>query len=151
MARMHSRKKGKSGSTRPAVLKKPSWLSLKPKEVEMLVIKQAKEGKTASQIGIMLRDEYGVPSIKLVTGKSISMILKDKKLQQELPDDIMALMRKAVLIRKHMDENKKDMPGKRGLQLTESKIMRLAKYYKKTERLPADWKYDPERIKLLIE
>ena len=151
MARMHSRKKGKSGSTRPAVLKKPSWLSLKPKEVEMLVIKQAKEGKTASQTGIMLRDEYGVPSIKLVTGKSIGTILKDKKLQQELPDDIMALMRKAVLIRKHMTENKKDMPGKRGLQLTESKIMRLAKYYKRTERLPADWKYDPERIKLLIE
>ena len=151
MARMHSRKKGKSGSTRPAVLKKPSWLSLKPKEVEMLVIKQAKEGKTASQIGIMLRDEYGVPSIKLVTGKSISTILKDKKLQQELPEDIMALMRKAVLIRKHMSENKKDMPGKRGLQLTESKIMRLAKYYKGTGRLPADWKYDPERIKLLIE
>jgi len=151
MARMHSRKRGKSGSTRPAQPSKPSWLGRKPKEVEMLVVKYAKEGKTTSQIGLCLRDEYGVPSVKLVTGKSIKQILDSKKLLPELPEDMMALLRKAVLIRKHLAENKKDMPGKRGLQLTESKIFRLAKYYKRTNVLPAAWKYDPERIKLLIE
>ncbi len=151
MSRMHSRKKGKSGSTKPAKLAKPTWATRKPKEVEMLVVKYAKEGKTASQIGLYLRDEYGVASVKLTTGKSIKKILEEKKLAPELPDDLMALMRKAVLIRKHMEENKKDMPGKRGLQLTESKIMRLAKYYKRTGALPADWKYDPERIKLYVE
>jgi small subunit ribosomal protein S15 len=60
-------------------------------------------------------------------------------------------MRKAVLIRKHLEENKQDMPGKRGLQLTESKINRLAKYYKETGKLDTAWKYDPERIKLQVE
>ncbi len=151
MARMHSRKRGKSGSTKPAQLSKPSWIGRKPKEVEMLVVKYAKEGKSPSRIGLYLRDEYGVPSVKLVTGKSIKEILAAKKLLPELPEDLMALMRKAVLIRKHLEENKKDMPGKRGLQLTESKIFRLAKYYKRTGDLPADWKYDPERIKLYVE
>ncbi len=151
MARMHSRKKGKSGSSKPAQPSKPAWIGRKPKEVEMLVVKYAKEGKSMSRIGLHLRDEYGVPSVKLVAGKSIRQILEEKKLLPELPDDLLALMRKAVLIRKHQEENRQDMPAKRGLQLTESKIFRLVKYYKGTGRLPATWKYDPAKIKLQVE
>lgn len=117
----------------------------------MLVVKYAKEGTPSSRIGLLLRDEYGIPSVKTITGKSVSAILKEKKLTAEIPDDLMALMRKAVLIRKHLEENKKDMPGKRGLQLTESKINRLAKYYKEHGQLDTTWKYDPERIKLQVE
>lgn len=148
---MHSRAKGKHGSTKPAKAVKPTWIALKPKEVEMLVVKYAKEGKGPSKIGLYLRDEYGVPSVKVVTGKSVKQILKEKTLLPELPEDIMALMRKAVLIRKHLGENKGDMTAKRGLQLTESKIGRLVKYYKKTGDLPKEWKYDPDRIKLYVE
>ncbi len=148
---MHSRKKGRSGSKRPAKLARQSWLSLKPREIEMLVVKYAKEGKSPSRIGLYLRDEYGVPSVKVATGKSIKQLLAEKKLLPPIPEDLMALMRKAVLLRKHMEENKKDVPGKRGLQLTESKIHRLAKYYKESGVLPETWKYDPEEIKLLVE
>ncbi len=151
MARMHSRAKGKSGSTKPRTPAKPAWVTLKPKEAEMLIVKFAKEGKTPSQIGLHLRDEYGVPSVKLLVGKSVKQVLAEKKALAEIPEDLMALMRKAVLIRKHLDENKKDVPAKRGLQLAESKVNRLAKYYKKTGALPAEWKYDPERIKLQVE
>lgn len=151
MARMHSRKKGKSGSTKPMKLVKPTWVSLKPKEVEMLILKYAKEGKTPSQIGLYLRDEYGVPSVKALVGKSVKDILAEKNVLPEIPEDLMALMRKAVLVRKHLVENKKDMPAKRGLQLTESKVNRLVKYYKRTGVLPAEWKYDPERIKLYVD
>lgn len=151
MARMHSRDKGKSGSTKPAKKSSPSWLQYKPKEIELLIIKYAKEGKSPSQIGMYLRDEYGIPDIKLVTQKSITKILEEKKLSADIPEDLMALIRKAILIRKHLGENHKDQPGKRGLRLTESKIMRLAKYYKGTGRIPATWKYDPEKVKLTIE
>nr|MCK4930011.1 30S ribosomal protein S15 [Nanoarchaeota archaeon] len=151
MARMHSRARGKSRSTKPSKKVVPSWLKYKPKEVELLIIKYAKEGKNPSQIGIFLRDEYGIPDVKLVTKKSITKILKEKNLLKEIPEDLMALIRKAVLIRKHLGENKKDMPAKRGLQLTESKIKRLTKYYKRTARLPMTWRYDPERIKLVVE
>ncbi|MFC1647854.1 30S ribosomal protein S15 [Nanoarchaeota archaeon] len=151
MARMHSRKKGKSGSTKPAKKVTPSWLQYKPKEVELLVVKYAKEGLPPSKIGLHLRDQYGIPDVKLVTKKSNTEILTEKKLLKDIPEDLMALIRKSVTIRKHMEENHKDMTGKRGLQLTESKILRLIKYYKKNDRLPMDWKYDPSRIKLYIE
>lgn len=151
MARMHSHKRGQSSSTKPSKPKKPTWSAHNPKEVELLVTKYAKEGLSASQIGLALRDEYGVPSTKLITGKTISQILKEKDQENEIPDDLMALIRKVVFIKKHMEENKQDMTAKRGLILTESKANRLIKYYKKSGRLPADWKYDPERIKLYVE
>jgi len=41
--------------------------------------------------------------------------------------------------------------SKRNLQLTESKIWRLTKYYQKKNRLPKDWKYSPEQAKLMFE
>ena len=151
MARMHSREKGKSRSTKPSRKVAPSWQKYKPKEVELLIVKYAREGKNPSQIGIYLRDEYGIPDVKLIAKKSISQIMKDKNLLKEIPEDLMALIRKAVLVRKHLAENHQDMPAKRGLQLTESKIKRLTKYHKRTGKLPMTWRYDPKRIKLVVE
>ena len=151
MSRMHSGARGQSGSTKPTKKVVPGWLKYKAKEVELLVVKYSKEGKTPSQIGLYLRDEYGIPDVKLVTSKSITTILAEKKLDTEIPEDLMALIRKAVLIRKHLEDNHKDQPGKRGLRLTESKIMRLAKYYRGTGRLDITWKYDPEKVKLTIQ
>jgi small subunit ribosomal protein S15 len=151
MARMHSHARGKHRSTRPSSPAKPSWLTQSPKETELLIIKYAKEGKSPSQIGMLLRDEYGIPSVKLITGKSVARILKEKGVQQEMPEDVMALITKIVLTKKHMDENKKDMTAIRGLRLAESKVNRLVKYYKQIGRLPKDWSYDPERIKLYVE
>ncbi|HIH24583.1 TPA: 30S ribosomal protein S15 [Candidatus Woesearchaeota archaeon] len=151
MARMHSHARGQSRSTKPSAPTKPTWLAQSAKETELLVVKYAKDGKSPSQIGLHLRDEYGIPSVKLVTGKSVAQILKEKTLQTEIPEDVMALVTKVVKIKKHQDENKKDMTAIRGLRLTESKINRLVKYYKTTGRLPADWSYDPDRIKLYVE
>ena len=148
---MHSSAKGRSRSTKPSKKVVPSWLKYKSKEVELLIIKYAKEGKSPSQIGIYLRDEYGIPDVKAATKKSISDILKDKSLLKEVPEDLMALIRRAVLIRKHITDNKQDMTAKRGLTLTESKIKRLTKYYRRTGRLPLNWKYDPNKIKLVVE
>ena len=151
MARMHSRAKGVSGSKKPMKKEVPTWIRYKPKEVEILVGKMAKEGKTASQIGIMMRDTYGIPDVKTLTGKSISKILAAKKLLPEVPEDLRALIRKAAMIRKHLEENRQDKPALRGLQLTEAKIMRLVKYYKKSDRLPVDWKYDPRKASTYLE
>ena len=88
--------------------------------------------------------------MKIILNKSINQVLKEKKIKKDLPDDIMALIKKSILIRKHLEENKHDQTGKRGLQLTESKIKRLAKYYKKKKMIAADWKYDPEKVKLVV-
>lgn len=151
MARMHSRKKGKHGSKKPAKKTVPSWVRYKPKEVELLIAKLAKDGKNSSQIGVLLRDTYGIPSVRALEGKSISDILKEKKLVPEVPEDLSALFRKFASIKKHLDANKHDETAARGLLLTESKIHRLVKYYKRSGRIPETWKFDPERTEFFAE
>ncbi len=151
MARKYSRRKGKSGSKKPAKKTVPKWTRYKEKEIELLIVKLAKEGKTTSQIGLHLRDVYGIPDVKTLAKKSISQILKEHEVLPKVPEDLMALMKKAILIRKHMEQNRKDMPALRGLQLTESKISKLVRYYKKNNRLPKEWKYEPSKVKLLAE
>ena len=151
MARRYSGKKGKSGSTKPVNKVKPSWLRYNDKEVEQLVVKLAKTGKSSSEIGIILRDTYGIPDVKAITKKPIGQILVEHKIISKLPDDLKALIRTDIALMKHMEINKKDMPGKRGLSLCASKIGRLVKYYKRTKVLPIDWKYDRTKAKILIE
>ena len=88
MARLHSRKKGKSGSTRPARLEKPVWIEHSAEEVESEIIKNAKKGFTKSIIGMKLRDSYGVPLSKIITGKKIGQILEENDLTEPLPEDL---------------------------------------------------------------
>ena len=150
MARMHSRKKGRAGSRRPARLEKPVWVEYSAEEVENLVVKLARKGYSASMIGVVLRDSYGVPLVKIVTGKPISQILKDNEIEAPLPEELSNLVKKALTIRKHLESNHKDLEAKKGLNRIESKISRLIKYYKKKKKLPVDFKYDPEKIRTLV-
>ena len=145
MARKYSRKHGKSGSKKPIKKTLPVWLRYKPNEVEILIVKLAKEEKSSSEIGIILRDTYGIPDVRTLCKKKISQILIEKKTAPELPDDLTALIRKSVAIRKHTETNNKDQTAKRGLTLTESKIKLLTTYYKKSGKLASEWKFDPER------
>ena len=151
MARMHSRDKGKSRSTKPVKKVKPSWVRYSAKETEQLVVKLAKTGKSSSEIGIILRDAYGIPDVKTITKKRINQIISDNKLGTKLPEDVTNLIRRHIAIMNHLESNKKDMGGKRGYQLTESKIRRLVKYYKEKGILPSGWNYDSKKAKLLIE
>lgn len=145
MARMYSRKHGKSGSKKPIKKTLPVWLRYKPQEVELLISKLSKEGKNSSEIGVILRDTYGIPDVRLLCKKKITQTLKEKNLAPEIPDDLLALIRKSVAIRKHLEANNKDQTAKRGLILTESSIKRLTKHYKRTGKLVSGWKFDPER------
>lgn len=147
---MHSRKKGRSGSKRPTK-KIPSWTPYKAKEVEKLIIKYAKSGKKASEIGIILRDSYGVNSVKAITGKKINLILAENKLIKELPEDLLSLIKKMVTIKHHLEKNRLDETAIRGFHLTSSKIRRLIKYYQRTGKLPADWRLDTRRLKMYLE
>jgi small subunit ribosomal protein S15 len=147
---MHSRKRGKSGSTRPARLEKPTWVELSPEEVESEVVKLARRGQSKSMIGTIMRDSRGVPLVKLVTGKKVTQILNENEIGSPLPEDLANLVRKALNIRKHLETNHKDIESRKGLQRTESKIYRLIKYYKKKKFLASDFKYDPEKIRTLV-
>lgn len=61
-------------------------------------------------------------------------------LAPEIPEDLYHLIKKAVAIRKHLERNRKDKDSKFRLILVESRIHRLARYYKRTKKLPPVWK-----------
>lgn len=141
---MPKKEKGKSHSTRPISKRPPSWCKYQPEEVEALVIKLAREGHPPSRIGTILRDQYGIPLVKPITGKSITKILEEAGLKPSIPEDLENLIRKATRLLTHLEKHRKDLHNKRALQLVEAKIHRLSEYYKQKGVLPPEWKYEPK-------
>ncbi|BAB65365.1 30S ribosomal protein S15 [Sulfurisphaera tokodaii] len=143
------RPNGKSHSTRPVRSGAPKWVRFTREEVELLVEELAKKGYSPSMIGIILRDQYGIPLVKQITGKKLTKILEEKGLAPKIPEDLFNLIRKAANVRRHLFEHPKDKRAKKGLEEIESKIRRLADYYKRIGKLPKEWKYEPEKAELL--
>jgi len=132
--------------------KKVSTLSDMPaEEIKKTIIELANKGKTSAEIGMELRDQFGVLNVKKASGKKIEQILAENKLSGEIPRDLLNLIKRSVALDKHLKENNKDMTGKRGYQLTVSKIRRLVKYYHTQGKLPKGWRYTPEQAQLLVK
>lgn len=151
MSRMHSSRKGSSGSKRPLMDKNPEWVQQSPEEVKELAAKLAGEGKTLAMIGLIMRDQYAIPNVRLAAGMSMKEILEEKGIKPELPDDLSNLMKRAVELNKHVKANKKDLHNARGLHLIESKIRRLTKYYKREGLIPETWFYSMATAALQVE
>ncbi|MFW9923393.1 MAG: 30S ribosomal protein S15 [Candidatus Thorarchaeota archaeon] len=150
MARMHSRKKGKSSSSRPPHATIPEWVNQTPEEIEQKIVELAKQGNTSSAIGSVLRDTYGIPSSKLVIKQKISDIMVRENVYPEYPEDFRNLVRRALALRRHLDAHPKDLHSKYGLQKLESKIRRLMKYYQKKGTIPQSFKYDPKAAATIV-
>ena len=114
------------------------------------VLKHAKKGMTPSQIGVYLRDSMGIPQVRGITGNKILRLLKASGLAPELPEDLYHLIKKAVNIRKHLEKNRKDKDSKFRLILVESRIHRLARFYKLSKKLPPTWKYEAATASALV-
>ena len=152
MARMYKSRKGQSGSTRPHVTEAPEWSNTDKEAVEALVLDLAKSGLSTAQIGTVLRDEHAVPNARLVLGKRIGQYLAEQDMLGTYPEDMMNLMRQAVAIINHLGSgNHKDIHNKRALEITEAKIRRLASYYIGEKRLPSDWRYKRDELRLMVE
>lgn len=128
MATLYGKGKGKAGSHAPKS-EKPHWLKIKPAEVKKIIVELAKKDLTSAQIGLVLRDKYGIPGVKVVVGKKIHQIMTEAGIKPERYG-LIALEKRAKSLRKHLEHNHKDTRAKRGLQLTEAKFRRLRKYYK---------------------
>ena len=85
MARMHSKGKGTSGSSKPNIDTVPSWSESDKGTVEELIIKYANEGHSSAKIGTLLRDMHAVPDVRLVMGERISQTLSRQTCQSYLP------------------------------------------------------------------
>jgi small subunit ribosomal protein S15 len=152
MSRIHThrRYKGKSGSKRVYRDSIPTWVPYTEKEVEKLIVELAKQGYTPAKIGLILRDQYGIPSVRQILGKKIKKFLEEQGFKFSYPEDLLHLMKKAVTIREHLDKNPKDKVSKRAYDLVLAKIHRLAKYYKRKRILPPDWRFRVEEARVIV-
>ncbi len=155
MVRMHTQGRGESGSTKPVVDSPPEWSCQDEEAIEEKIIELSKKGLSSSEIGIKLRDQgvkgKPVPDVKLVTGKKISEILKENDLSPEYPEDLVNLMKKAIKIRDHLENQPNDKSNKRALQNTENKIRRLINYYKSENKLPENFRYNEKLARDILE
>lgn len=142
MVRMHGPGKGISSSSLPFRRTPPSWLKHTSRDIIKMIVSEAKKGVPPSMIGTKLRDQYGIAQVKNVTGRKILRLLKHNGQAPDLPEDMYCLIKRAVNMRKHLEKNRRDIDTKFRLILVESRIHRLARYYKQVKALPPTWKYE---------
>ena len=71
-------------------------------------------------------------------------------LSPDIPEDLYCLIKKAVSVRKHLDKFRGDKDAKFRLILIESRIHRLARYYKTVKGLPPNFKYESATASTLV-
>ncbi|KAJ1945099.1 ribosomal 40S subunit protein S13 [Linderina macrospora] len=150
MGRMHTPGKGISSSATPYRRTPASWVKATPEDVCDQICKLARKGINPSQIGVILRDSQGVPMVTPITGTKITRILRANGLAPEIPEDLYFLIKKAVSVRKHLERYRKDNDAKYRLILIESRIHRLARYYKTAGQLPPNWKYEAATASTIV-
>ena len=150
MGRMYSKGKGIARRCLPYRKAAPSWVQISSNDLTEQICKLAKKGATPSTIGVTLRDCHGIPQVKSITGSKILRILKKAGLAPQIPEDLYHLIKKAVNIRKHLEKGRADRDSKFRLILTESRIHRLARYYRNVKSLPPTWRYRSAKADTLI-
>jgi len=147
---MYSKGKGISRRCLPYRKAPPSWAQISASDLIEQIVKLAKKGSSPSQIGTLLRDCHGIPQIKGITGSKIMRILKVNGVAPSIPEDLYQLIKKAVNIRKHIEKQRSDKASKFRLILVESRIHRLARYYRTAKAIPPTWRYQSKKADTLI-
>jgi small subunit ribosomal protein S15 len=96
--------------------------TIKAKELEVLIEKLAKE-HSPEKIGLILRDQHGVPSVKAVLGKRLTQVLKEKNIKFKTEKEKME--EKSNKLKSHIEKNKHDYSASRALT---KKLWRILKY-----------------------
>jgi small subunit ribosomal protein S15 len=151
MSRIHSGNKGRAGSHRPYPLTKPEWVTASSEEVTSQAVQLAKGGMGHALVGQTLRDSYAIPLSRAITGKRLGVLLSENGVKPEIPDDLQALLKRVVHLQRHLQTHPKDLANRRGLNLMESRIRRLARYYRRRRRLPESWRYSAAGAALQVE
>ena len=111
-------------------LEKPVWLKYSEDEVKSIILKLAEKNLTSEKIGLVLRDQYGIPKAKLYNLK-ISKVLKEKDKYQE--PTVINLSKKIEKLTVHNKKHKKDRKTERALIITKAKLKKRQEYITKKE------------------
>jgi len=111
-----------------AKTEKPVWLKYTEAEVRAIILKLAEKGLTTEKIGLVLRDQYGIPKAKLYDLK-IGKVLKEKDSFKE--PSLINLEKKSDKIFNHYKKNKQDKKAERSLMITKAKLKKTKDYLNK--------------------
>ncbi len=89
---------------------KTDWVKQKPEEIEKIIVDLARKGTPPEKIGLVLRDQHGIPKAKLL-GKKIGHILRANKI--EVNSEHVNFSRKVENLRKHFGKHKHDYTAQR--------------------------------------
>ena len=102
-----------------------SWIKLKPKEIEEKIVELASQGMHPEKIGLVLRDKYGIPKVKMF-GKKISQILKENGIN--INPEYENVLKKSDNLKKHLEKNKHDYTAKKSLIKSTGKLNKLKRH-----------------------
>ena len=108
---------------------KPVWLKKSQEEIEKIIFELADKGMSIEKIGLLLRDQYGIPSTKIY-GKKISQIIENK-IKSKPNTDVDNINKRVEKIKKHILKNPRDERAHLYITIHKEKAKKLAKHGKK--------------------
>ena len=106
-------------------LQKPTWVKMKEPELKKIIV-ELSEKHSPSQIGFILRDQYGIPTTK-VFGKKLKAYLTELGIERN--EDLENAEKKVEGIKEHLKNNITDRHAKHKLQHAQSRLNIIKKYF----------------------
>ena len=106
-------------------LNKPPWVKIKEPELKKIILDLSKK-HSPSQIGLILRDQYGIPTTKIF-GKKLKKYLEELKINKN--EDLENAEKKVEALKKHLKKNITDRKAKHKLQHAQSRLNITRKYF----------------------
>ena len=107
----------------------PVWLKQTEEDLKK-IIADLSEKYPAAQIGLILRDQYGIPTTKIY-GKKMSAYLKEIK--KDSSSELKNIEKRLEKIKEHIKSNITDKKAKHKLQKLQSKYNSTKRYVEKKQ------------------
>ena len=106
-------------------LEKPAWLKMKEPELKK-TIAELSERHSPSKVGMILRDQYGVPTTRIY-GKKLKAYLKELGIEKN--EDLENAEKKVEKIKEHLKNNVTDRKAKHKLQKAQARLNITRNYF----------------------
>jgi|TARA_B100002003_G_scaffold107553_1_gene99865 small subunit ribosomal protein S15 len=106
-------------------MEKPAWVKIKEPELKKIIVELAEEN-SPSKIGLILRDQYGIPTTKIF-GKKLKKYLTEQGI--EINEDLENAEKKVDNLKKHLKNNITDKSAKHKFQKAQSRLNITRKYF----------------------
>ena len=104
---------------------------MKEEDLKKIIAELSKTGKQPAEIGLILRDQYGIPTTKLY-GKKLSKYLKELNLPTNT--ELQNIEKKLTKLKEHLKTNITDRKAKHKFQKAQSKTSKAKKYFNRKNK-----------------